>query len=226
MTESSPVLSCQNLSKTYADGELRVSVLKEVNFSIAAGETVAITGASGSGKSTLLHVLAGLDSASAGSVVWQGRAIAGLSDDALSLWRNRFMGFIYQFHHLLPEFNVLENVAMPLWIAGVSGSSAQNRAAALLDRVGLSHRAKHRVGELSGGERQRVAIARALVTKPQIVLADEPTGNLDSATAEVVLQLMMDLNKELNTSLVWVTHNVSQAKQMDRCLIIESGNIR
>lgn len=225
MVESSIVLSCQNLSKTYLDGELSVSVLKEIDFSVAAGEKIAITGASGSGKSTLLHVLAGLDSASAGDVVWQGRSIAGLSDDELSLWRNRFMGFIYQFHHLLPEFNVLENVAMPLWISGVSALSAQDRAAALLDRVGLLHRLKHRVGELSGGERQRVAIARALVTKPQIVLADEPTGNLDSVTAETVLQLMMDLNKELNTSLVWVTHNVSQAKQMDRCLMIQSGKI-
>ena len=220
------VLSCKNLAKTYLDGELRVPVLKSVDLSVTAGEMVAITGASGTGKSTLLHLLGGLDDITSGEVEWMGRNVSGLSDNLRSSLRNKFLGFVYQFHHLLPEFNVLENTAIPLWIGGVSAKESRERCVQLLERVGLSHRLTHRVGELSGGERQRVAIARALITQPAIVLADEPTGNLDAKTAQQVFELMRELSKVLDISFVMVTHNDAMAKQLDRCLTVESGSLR
>jgi lipoprotein-releasing system ATP-binding protein len=221
----SDVLACKGLAKTYVDGELSVPVLSDINLQVKAGEMLAITGASGTGKSTLLHLLGGLDNLSAGEIEWMGNPISTLSDKERCALRNRFLGFVYQFHHLLPEFNVLENTAMPLWIAGERGKAASQKAAELLDRVGLSHRLTHRVGELSGGERQRVAIARALVNDPAVVLADEPTGNLDIKTADQVFALMQELNQALQISFVVVTHNNAMAEQLHRCVRVESGSI-
>jgi lipoprotein-releasing system ATP-binding protein len=226
MNDASVVLSCNNLAKNYVDGDLIVPVLKSIDLSVMAGEMVAITGASGTGKSTLLHLLGGLDHISAGEVEWMGHKVSGLSDNFRCRLRNKFLGFVYQFHHLLPEFNVLENTAMPLWIAGISVHESRERSVLLLERVGLSHRLEHRVGELSGGERQRVAIARALIMQPAVVLADEPTGNLDTKTAQQVFELMRELNEVLHISFVMVTHNDTMAKKLDRCLIVESGELR
>lgn len=225
MSNDSPVLSCKNLSKTYIDGDLQVPVLQNIDLTVQSREMIAITGASGTGKSTLLHLLGGLDEITSGEIEWMGHQVTGLPDKTRSALRNKFLGFVYQFHHLLPEFNVLENTAIPLWIAGVGEKESKERTVELLERVGLSHRLKHRVGELSGGERQRVAIARALITKPAVVLADEPTGNLDTKTAQQVFELMQGLNQELQTSFVMVTHNASLAERLDRCLCVESGQL-
>ncbi|NOS87423.1 MAG: lipoprotein-releasing ABC transporter ATP-binding protein LolD [Methylococcaceae bacterium] len=219
------ILQCSQLSKRYDQGGLHVEVLKGVNLSIAAGERVAIMGASGSGKSTLLHLLGGLEKASGGEVILDGVNINQVSGGKLAKLRNKSLGFIYQSHHLLGEFTVLENVAMPLLIAGESVKQATVRASALLQRVGLGHRVEHKPGELSGGERQRAAVARALINKPCLVLADEPTGNLDSKTADQVYQLMLELNQELNVSFLVVTHDHELAARMGKVLHMEDGLI-
>ena len=219
------VLSCQSLSKSFVDGGLQTEVLKGVDLSIQASDRLAIVGSSGSGKSTLLHLLGGLDTPSEGDVFIQGQAISKLSVNALSRLRNQALGFVYQFHHLLPEFTAVENVAIPLVIAGQKPSVAQKEAAELLNRVGLSHRLTHKPGELSGGERQRAALARALITKPACLLADEPTGNLDHRTAEGIFDLMMELNAQSGTALVIVTHDNGLAKRMDKTLTLMDGEL-
>ena len=221
----SNILQCQQLTKRYDQGGLDVDVLKGVNLTIGIGERVAIMGASGSGKSTLLHLLGGLEKASGGEVVLDGVNINQVSGAKLAKLRNKSLGFIYQSHHLLGEFTVLENVAMPLLIGGVSVKQARMRAIELLQRVGLGHRVEHKPGELSGGERQRAAVARALINKPSLILADEPTGNLDSKTADQVYQLMLELNQELNVSFLVVTHDHDLATRMGKVLHMEDGLI-
>ncbi len=217
------IINCTELSKHFKIGPVKVEVLKKINLSVAQGEQVSIIGSSGSGKSTLLHLLGGLDMPTEGSVYVDGHNMAKLSDKARGKLRNSSLGFVYQFHHLLPEFNALENVAMPLLIRGLSIKEAQKNATEMLSLVGLSNRLKHKPSELSGGERQRAAVARALVTKPKCVLADEPTGNLDASTATKIYELMMDLNREFNTSYIVVTHDKLLAEKMDRVLHLQDG---
>lgn len=219
------ILQCKQLTMRYDQGGLDVSVLRGVNLTISVGERVAIMGASGSGKSTLLHLLGGLEKPSSGEVILDGVNINMVNASKLAKLRNRSLGFIYQSHHLLAEFTVLENVAMPLLIANLSIQEAKGRAVELLKRVGLGHRIEHKPGELSGGERQRAAVARALINKPKCVLADEPTGNLDSKTAEQVYQLMLELNQELNVSFLVVTHDYALAEKIGTVLRMEDGVI-
>lgn len=225
MSNLNPVLSCQHLAKVYTDGIAKIEVLRDINLTVNHSEMVAIVGSSGSGKSTLLHLLGGLDHPSEGHVILNGKKVADLSENTKCMLRNRYLGFVYQFHHLLPEFTALENVAMPLLIRGAEISLIKEKAAYLLEQVGLAQRMTHRLGQLSGGERQRVAIARALVADPLCVLADEPTGNLDPLNAERVLSLFFELQKKQKTSIVMVTHDPAIAKKAQRTLKIVEGKL-
>lgn len=224
-TDNTPVVNCQNLKKAFTDGGLSVEVLEDVDLSVAPGEQIAIVGASGAGKSTLLHIIGGLEKPTAGKVLITGKNIHHISEEERCSLRNETLGFVYQFHHLLPEFTVEENVCMPLLIRKLSPKEAIVLADDVLEKVGLSHRKYHKLAELSGGERQRTAIARALVTKPKCVFADEPTGNLDNRTADTVYNTMLQLNKEFNTSFIIVTHDLRLTERMDRVLQLENGRL-
>jgi lipoprotein-releasing system ATP-binding protein len=220
------VLRAEGLYKSYTEGDLSVDVLRNIKLTVAAGERIAIIGASGSGKSTLLHVMGGLDHPDRGAVFLAGEDLAAISELERSRARNQRLGFVYQFHHLLAEFSAVENVAIPLIIGGMAANEAQSRAAQLLTQVGLAERLTHKPGELSGGERQRAAIARALVNRPDCLLADEPTGNLDRRIANDVFELMLEMNREVGTALVAVTHDLHIAERMDRVLELVDGNLR
>ena len=224
MTENA-ILHCEHVRKHFDEAGNRLEVLRDVNLRIERGETLAIVGASGSGKTTLLQILGGLDLPTAGTVRIDGQSFADLSDSARGRLRNHALGFVYQFHHLLPEFTALENVAMPLLVRRLPAAEAERTARGFLERVGLGARLGHRPAQLSGGERQRAAVARALVTRPQLVLADEPTGNLDGGNARGVLELMLELNRELGTSLVIVTHATEIAARMQRVLVLADGQL-
>lgn len=221
-----PLLVCEQLSKIYQEGALSTEVLKNVSFTMNEGETMAIVGSSGSGKSTLLHLLGGLDTPSQGNVIFRGQQINQLSSDARAAIRNKDLGFIYQFHHLLPDFTALENVAMPLLIGDVAKAVAFAKATEMLKAVGLEHRANHRPSELSGGERQRVAIARALVNDPALVLADEPTGNLDLRNADAIFELLGELNRKQKTAFLVVTHDMKLASRLSRRLEMRDGHLQ
>ncbi|MFT4929836.1 MAG: lipoprotein-releasing system ATP-binding protein [Phenylobacterium sp.] len=222
---SNNVIECRDLFKTYQEGQFKTPVLHGLNFKVKKGEQVAIVGSSGSGKSTLLHLLGTLDSPSQGQILINNQDIHQLNSKQQAKFRNEHLGFIYQFHHLLMEFSALENVAMPLMIRGESAKMASQKASELINKVGLDHRSKHLPSELSGGERQRVAIARALVTEPTLVLADEPTGNLDHANAENIYQLLKELNQTVNTSFVVVTHDTDLADKLDRSIRLIDGHL-
>lgn len=223
--QSNIVIECQNLTQIFEEGDNRVEVFRDINLQVRKGERMAIVGASGSGKSTLLYMLGGLDKIKSGKVLIGNEDIAQLNAKKLGLLRNRSLGFVYQFHHLLPEFTALENVAMPLLIRGDNTIQAREKASYLLTQVGLEKRLNHKPGELSGGERQRAAIARALVTEPDCLLADEPTGNLDNTTARQVYDLLIKLNEEMDISLVLVTHDEKLAARMDRVLLLSDGHL-
>jgi len=223
---SKPVLQCRSIVRRFDEGGSTLEVLSGVDLAIESAERMAIIGASGSGKTTLLQIMGGLDAPTSGEVLVAGQAMHEMSEIGKGNLRNRYLGFVYQFHHLLPEFSAAENVAMPLMIRRIGKEAALEQAQSLLERVGLGERLTHKPGELSGGERQRAAVARALITRPKLVLADEPTGNLDAGNGEHVLQLMLELNRELETSLVIVTHDHSIAERMDRIMILEDGKLR
>jgi len=222
MTDNA-IIQCNHLAKQFSDGNLQTDVLTDINLTVNKGDRLAIVGSSGSGKSTLLHLLGGLDEPSNGTVAIHGQDINQLSVNALSQLRNQSLGFVYQFHHLLPEFSALENVAIPLIIGGIDPKQAQQQAEELLIKVGLGHRLIHKPSELSGGERQRAALARALITKPDCLLADEPTGNLDHRTAQAIFDLILELNESLGTALIIVTHDTDLASQMDQVLTLADG---
>jgi lipoprotein ABC transporter, ATP-binding protein len=219
------VLKCDNVSKSYKDGQLNVNVLNQLRLEVLEGQSVSIIGSSGSGKSTLMHILGGLDKPTSGSVVLMGQDLSQLGQKQLGLLRNQYLGFVYQFHHLLPEFSALENVMMPLLIGKMKKAEAEQRAVEMLEKAGLKKRIQHRPSELSGGERQRAAIARALVTRPKCLLADEPTGNLDRKNAQNVLDMMLDLKSDLNTSLIVVTHDDELAGRFDRVMLMHDGRL-
>lgn len=219
------LLQCDNLCKRYQEGSVQTDVLRNVTFNVQPGEMTAIVGSSGSGKSTLMHLLGGLDTPTSGDVLFDGKSLKAMSSAAKAALRNRELGFIYQFHHLLPDFSALENVAMPLLIAKTAKAQAQERAALMLKAVGLEHRAAHRPSELSGGERQRVAIARALVNNPRLVLADEPTGNLDARNADAIFDLLNELNKKQGTAFLVVTHDLHLAKRLRRQMEMRDGQL-
>lgn len=223
---STELLRCEQISKFYQEGEQKTQVLKEVSFSIHTGELVAIVGSSGSGKSTLLHTLGGLDQPSTGEVFIKGQSLQKLSNNALAKLRNQHLGFVYQFHHLMADFTALENVMMPMLIGQQNKSEAKDRAEKMLQAVGLAHRIAHRPSALSGGERQRVAIARALVNNPSLVLADEPTGNLDQKTTESIFELIKRLNQEQQIAFLLVTHDLNLANKLNRCYVMRDGVLR